>query len=152
MYASNRYDREMMRVPKNYAGNAFARSGVREESAVADTPAEPMMQATAAEREELPQTVYEETPMQQQDHLPQQDEMTPSAKEDASSVQAMTTTLPTEAEKPRSHESLLRLGLGQEEMLLLGLMLLLHGDNGKGGAAGQMDELWWLLLLLLALG
>ena len=52
-----------------------------------------------------------------------------------------------EATQPQGHPS----GIGQEELLLLSLLLLLRGE-GTAAEAGEAQELRWMLMLLLLLG
>jgi hypothetical protein len=138
VYASNRYDKEFVRVPQNYAGNAFSmpppKAAVEQEAIVAASeslPAEPSAQPepgqplpTAAEEDGNVSTGMPQPLADAQEHTPPQGEL-PAQKGDG------------------AWEWLTRLGIGQEELLLVGLLLLMRGE--------QSQDITWLLLLLLAL-
>ena len=123
MYASNRYDRDVLRVPQNYAGNAFPqpRTQPPREAGEHTEPIEPPVLSVTEIVQEVAQEEAErvyETPQEQ-----------------AGS--------PKEEGGEGTREWLARLGIGQEELLLLGLMLLMRGE--------APEDISWLLLLLLAL-
>ena len=122
MYASNRYDREVVRVPKNYGGNAFS---LREEE--------------GREMVEPPATLVEEP--QRAPNLPP----APPAPPDEQLV-----TLPSEQPKEVARDGVAS-GIGQEELLLLSLLLLLRGE-GEAAGRSETEELRRMLTLLLLLG
>ncbi len=145
MYASNRYEREMMRIPQNYSGNAFLSARQRENVT------EPTERDLSPDREDdgIDPSCAQEQQIREQAPLEEATEQTASVpqpeKEDEQPAVAHN-------ERERSARSgafsLLRDGLGQEELMLLGLLYLLRSD----GERGHNDELVWLLLLLLLMG
>ncbi|MBQ8718242.1 MAG: hypothetical protein IJY66_03145 [Clostridia bacterium] len=125
VYASNRYDREVLRVPQNYAGNAFAPPRAQPQEPVRTLPPVP---ASEVGEESMPI----ETPMPT--------EVPPAPEE---KKQPMAEIASPQESREDAREWLTRLGIGQEELLLLGLLLLMRGE--------QSEDITWLLLLLLAL-
>ena len=138
MYASNRYDKEFVRVPQNYAGNAFSmpppKAAIEQEAIVAASeslPTEPSAQPepgqplpTAAEEDGNVSTGMPQPLADAQEHTPPQGEL-PAQRGDG------------------AWEWLTRLGIGQEELLLISLLLLLSAEHER-----SMDIIVILLLLI----
>ncbi len=144
MYASNRYEREPMQVPQNYGGNAF--SVPRQE--MNESKAYPTQEDAYAPPVEGVQTVSPESE--------EGKEMPETAQADA--AQAVPAQESHEVTAPASllangsaRAWLSRLGLGQEDLLLLCILLLLKGEREDGSGAGATEDVWWLILLLLVL-
>ena len=123
MYASNRYDRDMLRVPQNYAGNAFPQPRTQQPRETGE-PVAPIEPPVASMPEAAQETAQE-------------------------TVEPACAVAPEQAGTPKgeggegAREWLARLGIGQEELLLVGLLLLMRGEAS--------EDISWLLLLLLAL-
>lgn len=145
MYASNRYEREMMRIPRNYSGNAFSQARSREQE--------------SESAENVP--IADPSPKGQPDPLfAEHEAVIPSDFPDHADDAASSYTVEREEETTRSapmqtrsegkSDGLLHLrdGLGEEELMLLGLLYLLHSSGHEGGG----DEVIRLLLLLLLIG
>ena len=128
MYASNRYDREYMRIPQNYAGNAFPLQRIPTE---VDSESRTQLPDIAHEPEEAPASKESTAPAAVLPHTNEGEAVAPQEH------------APVEESREGSSEWLARLGIGQEELLLVGLLLLIRGE--------QSEDIVWLLLLLLAL-
>ena len=124
MYASNRYDKELVRVPKNYGGNAFSSRYQEDGREGGNEPAAPSEHTQPTPPTDAPEGTPREEPI----------DLPPLAQSE-------------EAAQPQGHPS----GIGQEELLLLSLLLLLRGE-GTAAEAGEAQELRWMLMLLLLLG
>ena len=143
MYASNRYEREMMRIPQNYSGNAFPSTRTRgnvekqtDEDSSFDHPEEKSYGASSPQEEATPP----QAPLVSENV---DDGAAPQAKQEQESSVGQTP-------KQTTGQGLLpwlRGGLGQEELMLLGLLYLLYSGGSEGG-----DEIMRLLLLLLLIG
>ena len=136
MYASNRYDKEFVRIPQNYAGNAFSMPPAKvsaEKEPTADASELPSVQADTKFAQALQDATREE-----------ENESVPVSQptEVAQAAVQQSDSLPGES-REGAWEWLTRLGIGQEELLLIGLLLLMRGE--------QSQDVTWLLLLLLAL-
>lgn len=136
MYASNRYEREMMRIPQNYSGNAFAASRRREDAQEDTVPSD--SHKAAPNMQVMQEDAAEVTPPSDMSQASETLDLPPTAEAET----------PTEHTARASGISWLREGIGHEELLLIGLLYLLRSE----GTVGQSDELLWLLLLLLVMG
>lgn len=147
MYASNKYDRELLRVPQNYAGNAFA--------SPRQTPGEEQATPTRG-RDGVSPYVEPRTQPSAREEAALSEEA--SAKEGAATettaAMAAKECEIAEEKRPPSGESGSPRGLGREELLLLGLMALTHGEREEREERGGdgRDEIGLLLMLLLLLG
>ncbi len=143
MYASNRYEREPMRIPPNYGGNAFpAVQENQQESSLVQT--ERMIE-TAREEPPAPASPVDAGPDGEKSLCIAEEASVSQEARDADEGQTPRTEAVATVAAPMRPQ-----GIGQEELLLMALLLLLRGEgDGHGGGAG---ELWWLLLFLLLLG
>ena len=135
MYASNRYEREMMRIPQNYSGNAFSPPKMRDSAALPETEG-----VSLAERAE-----EEIAPAAEGNHAVP---ATESSDQEQISEEGKTIQASLPATERVGGFPLLRGGLGQEELLLMGMLYLLYSGGDKAGN----DEILWLLALLLLAG
>lgn len=143
MYASNRYEREMMRIPQNYSGNAFSSTRSREDVGKATEGA-----VSFEQREEK---TYD-TSQPQEKVTPLQAPLVSENVDNSAAPQVKQEQEPPVEQTPKQTAGQgllpwLRGGLGQEELMLLGLLYLLYSGGSEGG-----DEIMRLLLLLLLIG
>jgi hypothetical protein len=150
MYASNHYDKEMVRVPKNYGGNAFSREARPENdtprqeiwhtnSSDVVTTEEPMMPELRSKEVFPPRAERKgETQNDGENDVSDAETTTNDRVEDVAGGDGGDNALSMRQKMPLS-----RLALGQEELLLLGLLFLLRGEQG----GSDNDEIWWLLFL-----
>lgn len=150
MYASNKYDRELLRVPQNYAGNAFAppKQMTSEEHAAPSRERDgalPQVQPLVRPPFSEEAAVGEDTSV----HEKAANEATAAATEaDARNEMA------AEEKHAFSGEGVTPWGIGREELLLLGLLALTRGERQEREERGgeSRDEIGLLLMLLLLLG
>ena len=145
MYASNRIDRDGMRVPLNYSGNAFARAE-RERPRAEPSPAQD--KATAPPVQPEAEVTEKALPQAQEDRRTEPKAATEQTdgKCDGEAAQGEEKA-PTSTSLSAAVQGLFRRdGWGQEDMMLMALLLLMRGEEG-----GAQGELFWLLLLLLFL-
>ena len=141
MYASNRYEREPMQLPQNYGGNAF--STARQPLPTAQPHTEQKIEYDPLPQQEL-KPVPQAEPVQD---APQAERTSYSSEPRSQAVGGDTPLLPGGG----ARDWLSRLGVGQEELLLLCVLLLLRGEREDGENAESTDEVRWLILLLLML-
>ena len=143
-----------MRVPENYSGNAFrppsAPKKSTENSAPDTRPSEPREEPLSPSfpkslSDEVPRmTNAPEHPIDEEARKEAQEPQTDASQPNESATQSMARSAPFGLRLPffSGHSSSAGLSIGIEELLLIGLILLISQE-------GKNDDLVWLLLLLL---